>query len=82
MARVTVWRDAARKVRTLELSGDIERCSHPPTVFFDANGEKLDAIPMKPVVPGSAEAAKYQAIRDKYTHGLSGTEIHFCPAQD
>jgi hypothetical protein len=79
MARVTVFRDKTGAVRSLELDGDIRRCSHPPTLFFDASGNQVDAIPMKPVVPGSDEAKHFAAIRERHTRGLDGRETCFCP---
>jgi cytochrome c peroxidase len=69
-AFVTPYRDAAGRLVRLELRGDIRRCSHPPTLFFDAAGDQTAVIPNRPVVPGSDEALGLVAVREAQTGGL------------
>lgn len=52
--------------------GDIRRCSHPPTTVYDREGKEVGAIPLEPIVPGSARdkelAAKQRAIFGEARH--------------
>jgi hypothetical protein len=51
-ARVVVLRKDNRIVRYLH-QGDPSACSHPPSVYFDRDGNEVGAIAMVPIVPGS-----------------------------
>jgi hypothetical protein len=77
-AQVFVYRDGAGAIGRYELQGDLDACSSPPTFFFDPAGRQTGAIPLVPVVPGSAEAEGYSAIRTEQTAGLSKAETIFC----
>ena len=77
-ATITVYRDVSGHVGAIENDGDVQSCSHPPTRFFDPRGKEIGVIPLKPVVPDSAEARRLQAIRDKATKGLKKTESFTC----
>ena len=79
LARVLVWRDAKGRVGAFEVRGDIERCSHPPTLFYDAAGKQTGVIPMKPVTPGSPEAKGFLDTRAKATKGLKQVDSVRCP---
>lgn len=78
LAEVVVWRDQGGAISTVEHRGDLARCSHPPTVFFDAKRERLEAIPMQPVAPGSEEAKGFAAIRERHTGGMVEAETVRC----
>ncbi len=58
--------------------GDLQRCSHPPTSYFDATGKQVLVQALKPVVPGSAEAKRFQDERNKALAGLKKAESHSC----
>ncbi len=75
---VIVWRTPQGRVGAYEHRGDIRRCSHPPTGFYDRSGTEISAIPEKPVVPGSAEQKGFQATRDAATKGLVAAESTSC----
>lgn len=78
MSTIEVWRTSKAAVGVYYHHGDIQRCSHPPSVFFDAAGKQLDAIPMQPVEPGSAEAQRFQSIRERHTRDLTLAERVDC----
>ena len=78
MAQITLWRDKQGAVRVLEYAGDIQRCSHPPTVFYDASGKEIAAIPNKPVAVGSDEQKKFAQIRDDAVKDLRKGDSVFC----
>jgi hypothetical protein len=59
---VEVWRTAEAKVGRYVHQGDLQRCSHPPSAFFDESGKELGAIENQPVERGSAE---HKASSDK-----------------
>ncbi len=59
-ARVEVWRDDAGRIKRYHYLGDIQSCSHPPSVVYDASGKEVETIPEHPVDPKSDEGRKLQ----------------------
>src|SRR5262249_23930880 len=47
-SRIWVLRKDNRIERYLH-HGDIRRCSHPPSTYFDRDGKEVGAMPMRPV---------------------------------
>ncbi len=78
-SRITVFRATDGVAKRLRFDGDLERCSHPPRLYFDATGRETLAIPNKPVVPGSAEAERFAAQQSKEVDGLVEAETIGCP---
>lgn len=68
-ARVIVWKDADGQVARLEFRGDLSVCSHPPLVWYDAAGNRLEVVPEEPVVPGSERARHFADVRARHTDG-------------
>ena len=58
-SRVQVFRDAGGRAARLRFDGDLQLCSHPPRVYFDAQGTQTLGIPNEPVEAGSAQARAY-----------------------
>lgn len=77
MATVVVWRDASGAAKVLQFHGGLDRCSHPPMVYYDPGGKELGAIPEQPVVPGSPEAKGFEETHAKLTAGLrADPQVH------
>jgi hypothetical protein len=77
-ARVTVFRDAGGAVGRVRLDGDIQRCSSPPTTYFDAQGRQTEGIGLRPIVPGSAEETEIRARQARQLEGLTEAEHLSC----
>jgi hypothetical protein len=78
-ARIQVWRTSSGEVGRYVYDGDIDGCSHPPRVFYDAQGEQSFAVPFEPIVPGSPEAEALRAQQEAQTEGLVEAERASCP---
>jgi hypothetical protein len=78
-ARITVFRDASGAVGRLMFDGDLEACSHPPRIYFDAQGHESLTIPLEPVVPDSPKAKDLSARQDAQVEGLLEDERLGCP---
>lgn len=78
-ARIEVYRDDEGRVARLIFNGDLEDCSHPPQVYFDAAGEETATIPEEPIEPGSQRATELLAKRDAELEGLNKAETLACP---
>jgi hypothetical protein len=78
-SRITVFRAADGTAKRLRFDGDLERCSHPPRLYFDAAGRETLAIPEKPVTAGSAEAERFAAQQREEVDGLVEAETLGCP---
>lgn len=70
-ARVAVFRDSAGGVGRLRFDGDLETCSHPPRIYFDASGEATEHIPMEPIGKGTPEEADLRDRQAKQVEGLA-----------
>lgn len=81
MSSIDVWSDAEGKVALYVHQGDIHRCSHPPTTYYDAAGRPLLTQAMRPIVPGSEDARKMKEERDKLTEGRTRSRGASCPAR-
>ncbi len=57
---IDVYRDSDQAPQVFVFRGDLRRCSHPPTSYFNATGKKIFVQANKPVVPGSAEATRFE----------------------
>lgn len=79
LAQIAVFRDAANAVGRLRFDGDLEACSHPPRIYFDADGNETFAIPFEPIVAGSPEAKALADQQDAQTRGLTESETLRCP---
>jgi hypothetical protein len=77
MSRIVVLRSGEKIVRYLH-HGDIRRCSHPPSVYFDASGAEVGTIPMKPIQKGSDEEKKIDADHTKFAAGGKPVEETDC----
>jgi hypothetical protein len=78
-ASVTAWYDAKGRIALYVHGGDIQSCSHPPTVYFDRDANEVGAIPNKPIVPGSDEAKGFDATRERLTKDLKKGGAQSCP---
>lgn len=79
MAHVDVWRTRAGRVALYVHQGDISRCSHPPTAYFDALGKEVLTQAQRPVAPGSADAKRFADEREAVTRDLVKAESPACP---
>lgn len=80
-ARIQVWRDASGNVGRYVYDGDASTCSHPPRIYFDAEGAQTLAISFRPIVAGSPEDLALRAQREAETRGLTQAEQTRCPAR-
>ena len=78
-AVIRVWRDAAGALGRIVMQGDIQACSDPPMVYFDANGAITEQIGLEPVVPGSPEEQAFTERRVRQLEGLAEAESLSCP---
>jgi hypothetical protein len=78
-ARLVVLRDADAKVGKIRFEGDLQSCSHPPWIYFDANGVEVVTIPEEPVEPGSPRQQELAAKQASAVHGLTEAEVLRCP---
>jgi hypothetical protein len=78
LAEVVTYRDAAGDLAIVTVQGSPERCSHPPLRFLGPDGAERAVIPMQPVVPGSDEARRFDAIRTQQIGALTKAETLFC----
>lgn len=78
LASFVVLRDAAGEARRVRFDGDLDRCSHPPRIYFDAEGNELLAIPEEPVEPGSARQKELDAKQAAMLDGLVEAERLGC----
>lgn len=75
-SEIRIYRDDAGAVKRLyRLYGS---CSHSPGIYFDPDGKETEAIPEKPIVPGSDEAKALAAKHDAQTSGLEHTDTIRC----
>jgi len=77
-AVITVWRDAGGAVGRIVMQGDLQRCSDPPMVYFDANGQVTEQIGLQPVVVGSPEQQAFTERRNRQLAGLTEAEHLSC----
>lgn len=77
--RLTIFRDADGDVGRIRFDGDLDACSHPPRIYFDAKGTEVLAIPEEPVVAGSAEAKAFADSQAAQIAGLTQAETLGCP---
>jgi|GEM_PF-3247164 len=76
MAWVQSWQDATGQVRVYEYQGDLSVCSHPPRIYYDAQGTELGAnaeFPLDPKDPVSA--AKARKGKEKVDGWLKGLVV-------
>ena len=78
-ARIAVFRTAAGKIGALRFDGDLQQCSHPPRVYFDADGGEIVTIPERPVERGSEEAKRFAAQQEAAAAGMTEAESVRCP---
>lgn len=79
MASLRVFRNAEGEVARMRFDGDLEACSHPPRIYFDAEGVETLSIPNEPVEPGSEKATAYQRKQAAEVDGLVEAEALGCP---
>lgn len=79
MSRIDVWRTRTGRVALYVHHGDISRCSHPPSVYFDALGKEVLTQAERPVAPGSADAKRFADEREAVTRDLVKAESPPCP---
>ena len=72
LSSVQVWRTADGAVHRLLYSGDIRRCSHPPSTWFSAEGTLLEMVPSEPVT--DENRAHYEALWARHTAGAAKAE--------
>ena len=77
-ASIRVFRDSQRRIGSLRFDGDLGRCSHPPSIYFDPRGRQLGIIPFKPLVKGSPEHRRILGIHARHTKGLKEAETVSC----
>jgi len=74
-ARVEVWRTPKGDVHRLFFHGDMQ-CSHPPSVWYDPSGSRLEVVAEEPVTEANRE--HYAAIWARHTTGAEKAEtLHF-----
>lgn len=78
-ARLVVLRDADGKVGKIRFEGDLQSCSHPPWIYFDAAGVEVVTIPEEPVEPGSPREQELSAKQASAMQGLTEAEELRCP---
>jgi hypothetical protein len=78
-ARLVVLRDADGEARKIRFEGDLQSCSHPPWIYFDANGVEVLTIPLEPVEPGSPRQQELDAMQASALQGLTEAEVLRCP---
>jgi hypothetical protein len=76
LASMEVWRDAQEEIAVYVYDGDISRCSHPPRIWYDKDGEELATVASNPIGPG--EQAPGPAIQTRLTAGLHQTGTTSC----
>jgi hypothetical protein len=74
-----VLRDADGKVGKIRFEGDLQSCSHPPWIYFDAEGDEVVTIPEEPVEPGSPREQELTAKQESAMQGLTEAEELRCP---
>ena len=78
LAELVTYRDANGAIAVVTVQGSPARCSHPPLQFLGPDGTVRAAIPMQPVVPGSADAKHFDEIRTSQLAGLTKAGTMFC----
>jgi hypothetical protein len=78
-ARLVVLRDADGNVGKIRFEGDLQSCSHPPWIYYDAAGVEVVTIPEEPVEPGSAREQELSAKQASALQGLTEAEELRCP---
>ncbi len=74
-ARVDVWRAPEGTVHRLFFHGDMQ-CSHPPSVWYDPSGSRLEVVAEEPVTDANRE--HYAGIWARHTSGAEKAEtLHF-----
>jgi hypothetical protein len=79
LARLTVFRNADGDIGRIRFDGDLDACSHPPRIYYDAKGTEMLAIPEEPVVAGSAEAKAFADRQAAQIAGLTEAQTLGCP---
>jgi len=73
LAWVQSWQDSGGQVRVYEYQGDLTVCSHPPRIYYDAQGAELGAMPEFPVdLKDPASVAKASQGKEKVDNWLQG----------
>jgi hypothetical protein len=78
-ATIAVFRDAQGVATRLRFDGDLQVCSHPPRVWYDAEGREVYAVGEFPVVAGSEEAKALIAEEEAAQAGTTEAESLRCP---
>jgi hypothetical protein len=79
-ARVALFEDGSGTLKRARFDGDLELCSHPPRIYYDASGAETLTIPNRPVT-GDEEAARLHAQQEAQTAGLTEAETLRCPGE-
>ena len=74
---VIPWRTPQGVPTILVSQGDVQRCSHPPTRYLDADGHEVHAVDNPPV--GPAELEMIQVKISSVLRGLVASEALVCP---
>ncbi len=75
-ARATAWKDAAGATSLYVYDGDINRCSHPPRIYYDRFGREVGRVGSGPVPQG--QTAPGPALHMRLTAGLTEGKLHLC----
>lgn len=82
MAWVQAWNDASGQAKAYQYQGGLDACSHPPQIFYKADGTELGAFPEFPVNPqdpaSTARLKELQAKREGWLRGLSPGKKLWC----
>ena len=62
LSRLRVFYTPAGRIHRYAHDGDITRCSHPPTMVYDAEGKEVGGISLEPIQPGSERAKEIEAL--------------------
>lgn len=81
-ASVQIWHGDDGAVGRYVYDGDVQACSHPPRIYFDASGKETLHIGMHPVASGSDEARALSAKREAQVAGLEQSRRVSCPARE
>lgn len=82
MAWVQTWNDAAGQTKAYQYQGSLDACSHPPQIFYRADGTALGSFPEFPVnaqdPASTARLRELEAKREGWLKGLVAGKKIWC----
>ncbi len=72
LSTIEVWREKGGAVGRLYYSGDFRVCSHPPSVYYNAEGVELKPVANEPIVPGNRQF--FEELHARHRSGLTMTD--------